>query len=568
MSMPANRSGAQILVDCLNGQGVKHAFLVPGESYIAVLDALVDTPAIALTVCRQEGGAAMMAEAHGKLTGKPGICMVTRGPGATNASAGLHVAFQDSTPMILFVGQVARNMREREAFQEIDYRRMFGQVAKWVAEIDTPDRISEFVSRAFHVACSGRPGPVVLALPEDMLVEQCVPVAMLPQARTPRADIAPDDWRSLQAYLRSAERPMIIVGGGPWNRDAKAALEEFSSNWNIPVAASFRCQDFFDNEHPNYAGDVGIGINPKLAERVRTSDLLVLLGTRFGEMESSGYSLVDIPQPQQRLVHAFPDASELGRVYLPTLAIPACPMQVAKRLGGLARLEETGRRTAETAAARTDYEDWSALPGGIGDVRMSDVMSVVSNTMPDDTIITNGAGNYTVWVHRFHRYRQFRTQLAPISGSMGYGLPAAIAAARIHPDRPVICFAGDGCFLMHGQELATARKYGLKIIVLVVNNGMYGTIRMHQERHYPGRECATSLTNPDFASLAAAYGCHGEAVEHSDGFAMALDRAIAADGPALIELRIDAEALTPGKTLSEIRNEAEAQLKSSPVLAG
>ncbi|WP_419908864.1 thiamine pyrophosphate-binding protein [Hoeflea sp.] len=566
--MNADRSGAQILVDCLLGQGVKHAFLVPGESYLAVLDALVDAPEIALTVCRQEGGAAMMAEAHGKLTGKPGICMVTRGPGATNASAGLHVAFQDSTPMILFVGQVARGMREREAFQEIDYRRMFGQVAKWVAEIDTPDRIAEFVSRAFHVACSGRPGPVVLALPEDMLVERSAPAPKLPPVKTPHADVPPDSWRELEKLLTVAERPLVVVGGGPWNRDAKAALEEFSSNWNIPVAASFRCQDFFDNEHPNYAGDVGIGINPKLAERLRTSDLLVLLGTRFGEMESSGYSLIEIPRPKQKLVHVFPDSSELGRVYFPTLAIHASPVHLALRLATLAPPAEQGARCEETASARADYKDWSSLPDGIGNLRMPDVMRVVSTTMPDDTIVTNGAGNYTVWVHRFHRYREFRTQLAPISGSMGYGLPAAVAAARTHPDRPVVCFAGDGCFLMHGQELATARQYDLKIIVLIVNNGMYGTIRMHQERHYPGRVSATDLINPDFASLATAYGCHGEAVEHSDEFEAALDRAIAADGPAVIELRIDAEALTPSKTLSEIRAEAEARLGCTPALAG
>ena len=568
MSMTKFRSGAQILVDCLRQQDVQHAFLVPGESYLAVLDALVDEPQIALTVCRQEGGAAMMAEAHGKLTGKPGICMATRGPGATNASAGLHVAFQDSTPMILFVGQVARGMREREAFQEIDYRRMFGEVSKWVAEIDTPDRIGEFVSRAFHVACSGRPGPVVLALPEDMLVEQSAPAPLLPPIKVPQADILPEDWQTLQELLTLADRPLVVVGGGPWNSDAKVALEAFSASWNIPVAASFRCQDFFDNEHPNYAGDVGIGINPKLAERLRTSDLLVFLGTRFGEMESSGYSLVDIPRPQQKLVHVFPDAGELGRVYFPTLAIPASPMHLAIRLGKLAPPVKRLSRPVEAASARADYDRWSSLPDGIGTVRMSDVMRVMGNTMPDETIVTNGAGNYTVWVHRFHRYRRFRTQLAPISGSMGYGLPAAVAAARVYPDRPVVCFAGDGCFLMHGQELATARKYNLKIIVLIVNNGMYGTIRMHQERHYPGRESATSLTNPDFASLAEAYGCHGETVEHSDEFEAALDRAIAADGPSVIELRIDAEALTPTKTLSEIRNEAQARLEAGPIMAG
>lgn len=561
--MSNNRSGAQILVDCLRDQGVEHAFLVPGESYLSVLDALVDVPKISTTVCRQEGGAAMMAEAHGKLSGKPGICMVTRGPGATNASAGLHIALQDATPMILFVGQVARGMREREAFQEIDYRRMFGQVTKWVAEIDTPDRISEFVSRAFHVACSGRPGPVVLALPEDMLVEMSAPSAPLPTVIVPKADIARDDLETLTGLLADASRPLVVVGGGAWSSAAKTALEEFSSNWNIPVASSFRCQDFFDNDHPYYAGDIGIGVNPKLAERLKNSDLLILLGTRFSEMESSGYSLINIPLPQQKLVHIFPDPSELGRVYFPTLAVAATPTVVAQRLSELVPLDGQAKLAEYARSANVDYEQWNTLPEEVGDVGMPTVMRTLNEVMPADTIVTNGAGNYTAWVHRFHRYKEFRTQLAPLSGSMGYGLPAAVAAARIHPDRSVVCFAGDGCFLMHGQELATARQYNLKLIVLVVNNGMYGTIRMHQERSYPGRTSATDLVNPDFAALAIAYGCHGELVRHSDEFAGALDRAIDVNGPALIEIRVDPEALTPQKTLSTIRSEAEEKHKRS-----
>ena len=553
--MSENRTGAQILVDCLQVQNVEHIFLVPGESYLSVLDALVDAPEIKLTVCRQEGGAAMMADAHGKLTGRPGICMVTRGPGATNASAGLHVAFQDQTPMILFVGQVARDMREREAFQEIDYRKMFGEVAKWVAEIDKPERIPELVSRAFHVACSGRPGPVVLALPEDMLTDLCAPVPALPAVTVPKSDIAQDDFEMLIALLENASNPLIVVGGGPWNQSAKNALEEFSSKWSIPVAASFRCQDFFDNIHPNYAGDVGIGVNPKLAERVKNTDLLILLGTRFGEMESSGYSLIDIPKPRQKLVHIFPDPSEIGRVYFATLGVPASPTIVVQRLNQRQPSNISTKQAENTAMANIEYKEWSTLPEGIGDVQMPDVMRSIDSMMPADTIITNGAGNYTVWVHRFYRFTRFRSQLAPISGSMGYGLPAAVAAARISPDRPVICFAGDGCFLMHGQELATARKYNLNLIILIVNNGMYGTIRMHQERHYPDRVSATELTNPNFGALARAYGCHGEVVKNSSEFTDALKRAMEVNGPALIELPIDPEALTPQKTLSDIRND-------------
>ncbi|WP_424972753.1 thiamine pyrophosphate-binding protein [Dinoroseobacter sp. S76] len=555
-TLPKTLTGAQILVECLRQQKVDHCFLVPGESYLAVLDALTDAPEIAMTVCRQEGGAAMMADAHGKLTGRPGIAMVTRGPGATNASAGLHIARQDATPMILFVGQVARDMREREAFQEIDYRRMFGQVAKWVAEVDTPERMAEMVSRAFHVAMSGRPGPVVLALPEDMLVEEAqAHLAGIPTAQAARATIAERDATALLEVLETATSPMIIVGGGAWSDAARLDLQEFATRWNVPVAASFRCQDFFDNGHPLYAGDAGIGINPKLAARIKSADLLILLGTRFSEMESSGYSLIDIPLPAQKLIHVYPDPDEIGRVYIPSLGIAAQAAEtVASLLGLPGPKANSAARKAHAESCHADYRAWSTLPEGRGELAMAEVMAHVKAALPEDAIITNGAGNYTVWVHRFLTYRTHRTQLAPISGSMGYGLPAAVAAARAHPDRQVVCFAGDGCFLMHGQELATAAKYNANLTVIVVNNGMYGTIRMHQERNYPGRVSATDLVNPDFALLAQSYGCHAETVTRTDEFDKAWARACDFAGPSLIELRVDPELITPTQTIGDLRS--------------
>jgi len=553
---PANLpTGAQSLVACLNQQNVDHAFLVPGESYLAVLDALTDAPEIALTVCRQEGGAAMMAEAHGKLTGRPGICMVTRGPGATNASAGLHIARQDATPMILFVGQVARDMREREAFQEIDYRRMFGQVAKWVAEVDNPERMPEMVSRAFHMAISGRPGPVVLALPEDMLTESTVAAAAkVKPARPARATIPSEAADAVLDALSGASSPLIVAGGGTWSNAARTDLQDFAARWCVPVAASFRCQDYFDNTHPCYAGDAGIGINPRLAARIRDADVLILLGTRFSEMESSGYSLIGIPHADQHLVHVYPDPDEIGRVYEPDIGIAAPASEVvATLLRDRDPDHDLTHRRKHVAECNNDYLAWSTLPAGRGDVAMSDVMRYLGSVLPNDAIVTNGAGNYTVWVHRFHKYRQHGTQLAPISGSMGYGLPAAVAAARMMPDRQVVCFAGDGCFLMHGQELATAAQYGANLNVIVVNNGMFGTIRMHQERNYPGRVSGTDLVNPDFAMLARSYGCHGETVTETDQFAGAWERASAHPGPSLIELQVDPELITPTQTITDIR---------------
>jgi acetolactate synthase-1/2/3 large subunit len=551
-------NGGRILVDQLAAEGADRIFGVPGESYLAVLDALYDTPEITYHICRQEGGAAMMADAYGKLTGRPGICFVTRGPGATSASAGVHVAFQDSTPMILFIGQVGRGMSEREAFQEIDYRRMFGQMAKWVAEIDDAQRIPEMVSRAFHTATSGRPGPVVLALPEDMLSTPVPPPLLARPYHASAGAPEPGLMDALWQRLERARRPLVIVGGGGWSAAAKAELEAFAESARLPVAASFRCQDYFDNEHSCYAGHVGIGIDPKLAARVRESDLLILLGSRFGEMTSSGYSLMKIPNPDQPLVHVYPAAEELGRVYRPELAIQA---------GSAAFVRAARDRTPPdagawqdwTAAAHADYLAHNQPTEVPGRLQLGKVVAWLNETLPPEAILTNGAGNYTAWLHRFYRFRQFRSQLAPTSGSMGYGLPAAVAAKAVHPDRPVVCFAGDGCFMMHGQELATAMQYGLPIIVLVVNNASLGTIRMHQENHYPGRVSATELTNPDFAALARAYGAHGEVVEDDADFAAAFGRAQASGKPALLELRLDPEAITPGATLSGLRAKALAK---------
>ncbi|UNK39204.1 thiamine pyrophosphate-binding protein [Shinella sp. H4-D48] len=545
------KTGGQLIVDALVANGVKRIACVPGESYLAVLDALHDTD-IDVLVCRQEGGAAMMADCWGRLTGEPGICMVTRGPGATNASAGLHIARQDSIPMILFIGQVQRDAREREAFQEVEYRRAFTEVAKWVAEIDDARRIPEFVTRAFAVATSGRPGPVVLALPEDMLrdaVETVDAKAYMPVEAHP----GPKQMAELAALLEKAERPIVILGGTRWSQKSVADFTAFAERWSLPVSCSFRRQMLFDHQHPNYAGDSGIGINPVLGKEIREADLFVLLGGRYSEMPSSTYSLLQSPYPQQTLVHVYPDPSELGRVYRPDLAICAAPDDFVAALDDLAP-KAAPRWAARTAAMHEAYLKWSTPPMvGPGDVQMGPIMAWIEENTPEDTIFSNGAGNYATWVHRFHRFRRFATQAAPTSGSMGYGLPAAVAAKQLFPEREVVCFAGDGCFMMHGQEFATAVRYGLPIITVVVNNGIYGTIRMHQEREYPGRVSATDLTNPDFAALAIAYGGHGETVEKTEDFAPAFLRARASGKPAIIEVKLDPEAITPMRTLSDIR---------------
>jgi acetolactate synthase I/II/III large subunit len=557
MSAPARRrTGAQILVDQLKVHGADTVFCVPGESYLAVLDALHDANSIRLVTCRQEGGAAMMADAYGKLTGKPGLCMVTRGPGATNASSGLHVASQDSTPLILFIGQIARDTQEREAFQEIDYRRMFGQFAKWVAQIDDPRRIPEFLSRAYHVATAGRPGPVVLALPEDMLTEEAEVADGLSYRPVETWPGAPQ-MAALRAELAAAKRPFLLLGGSGWDAEGVARIQDFAAANKLPVGCGFRRQDRFDNAHPCYAGDVGIGINPKLAERIRESDLLVVLGARLGEMTTGGYTLVEIPTPKQRLVHIHPDPEELGRIYQPSLAIAASPRAFARAAPGLEPIAAPAW-AAGTKAAHDEYLAWRKPVRSPGELQLGEIMLWLDAQLPPDAIVTNGAGNFATWVHRFHQYRRFGSQLAPTSGSMGYGFPAAVAAKVVHPERTVVCVAGDGDFLMTGQELATAVHRRLGVIVLLVNNNMYGTIRMHQERHYPGRVVGTDLWNPDFAALARAYGAHGEVVERTADFAAAFERARAVGGPAVIELRIDPDALTIRQSLSEIRAAAQA----------
>ena len=527
------RTGGQILVGQLVSHGVKHVFCVPGESFLAVLDALVDVN-IEVTVCRQEGGAAMMADAHGKLTGQPGICMVTRGPGASNALAGIHIAKQDSTPMIVFVGQIERGMREREAFQEMDYRAVFGQAAKWATEIDDPARIPEILSRAFHVATSGRPGPVVIALPEDMLVEH----ATVPDAPHYEAiDSAPSagQMADLAKRLAQAKAPVAILGGARWNATAVKQFVDFAERFKLPVAVSFRRQMLFPATSPCFIGDVGIGLNPELLKRVQDADLVLLVGGRMSEMPSQAYTLFDIPVPKQTLVHVHPDSGELGRVYRAAVAINASPIAFASELSALAT-PATTPWAAGTAAMHQSYLNWSD-PAPIktpGNLQMGGVMAYLESKLPADAIMTNGAGNFATWLHRFHRFTQFGTQLAPTSGSMGYGLPAAVGAKRIFPDKLVVCFAGDGCFMMHGQEFATAVQYNLPLVVVIVDNGMYGTIRMHQEKHYPGRISATQLKNPDFSAYARAFGGHGERVEKTEEFGPAFERAVASGLPAII----------------------------------
>ncbi len=551
---PFSRTGAQLLVDALKVHGVDMAFGVPGESYLAVLDALYDAQdQIKFVICRQEGGAANMADAYGKLTGRPGICFVTRGPGASNAAVGIHTAFQDSTPVILFIGQVGGEVAEREAFQEVDYRRMYGQMAKWVAQIDRADRVAEYVSHAFHLATSGRPGPVVLALPEDMQ-KQTAPVSNARPYQRVAAHPGAADMNRLREMLAQAERPFVILGGGGWNQKACEDFQAFASAFNLPVGCSFRSQDLIDNRDPHYVGDVAVGLNPKLAERIRNCDLLLAIGARLGEWTTGGYTLVEVPRPKQKFIHIYPGAEELGRVYQGDLLINSGMPEFA----AVARALAPTRRVWDewTEGARADLEAWQQPVSVPGKLNMSEVVHFLRGRLPSGTIVTNGAGNFSIWVHRFHQYTGFRTQLGPTSGAMGYGVPAAIAAKLVHPDRTVISFSGDGDFLMTGQELATAMQYGVKVVFFVVNNGMYGTIRMHQERDFPGRISGTQLVNPDFAALARAYGLHGEIVEATAGFEAAFERALNAKTSALIELRIDPEAITPRTTLSAIRAEA------------
>ena len=553
--MPPPRTGGQILVANLLAQGADLAFCVPGESYLPVLDALYDVrDRLRLIVCRQEGGAAYMAEAYGKLTGRPGIALVTRGPGASNAAVGIHTAVQDSSPMIVFVGQVGSDFADREAFQEIDYRRMYGSSVKWVAQIDRADRIPEYVARAYRVAQSGRPGPVVLALPEDMLVAS----AAVDDAARVEATVlhpAPEAIAALRARLERARRPLVLVGGSGWSERACADLARFTAANDLPIACAFRNQDLIDNRDERYAGEVGIGPNPKLAARVRDADVLLVIGERLGEIVTSGYTLLSVPNPAQALVHVHPGADELGRVYQPALAIAASLPAACAALAEMPPIAAPAW-AGSAAEAHADYLAWQSPRPMPGELDLWQAVAFLRERLPEDAILVNGAGNYATWLHRLYRYPRYRTQLAPYSGSMGYGVPAAVAAKAVCPERVVVSWNGDGCFLMNGQELATAVQYGLNVIFVVIDNGMYGTIRMHQEKHYPARVYGTDLVNPDFAALARAYGVHGECVTRTAEFAPAFERALAHDGPSLLHLRIDPQAITMNATIDQLRGQA------------
>jgi acetolactate synthase I/II/III large subunit len=548
------RHGGRILADALVAQGVRMAFGVPGESYLPVLDGLHDLrDRLSFVVCRQEGGASYMAEAYGKLTGEPGVLLVTRGPGATNGAIGVHTGFQDSTPMVVFIGQVGNEFAEREAFQEMDYRRMYGQMAKWVGQIDRVERIPEYVSHAFHTAMAGRPGPVVLALPEDTLFADAA-VADVPRHHTVRPSPSSQEMKEVETLLRSAQRPFVLLGGGGWTGEACRKLQAWMEKAGLPAGTSFRSQDLFDNRSPSYAGDVGIGINPKLAQRVKDADVLLVIGARLGEMTTGAYTLVEAPVPQQTLIHVHAGAEELGRVYRPELAINSGYPQFVDGLSSVNL--PNSRWKEETAKARQEFLDWTEPRPMPGALQYGQLVRWLSDRLPEDAIVAGGAGNFAGWLHRHFRYKGFRTQLGPTNGSMGYGYPAAVAAKLAQPERTVIAVCGDGDFLMNGQEIATAAQYGAAFVALVVNNGLYGTIRMHQEREYPGRVFGTELKNPDFAAYARAFGGHGETVERTEEFAPAFERAEASGKPALIELRIDPDAITPATTLSAIREKA------------
>ena len=562
--------GGHLLVECLIAQGVTHAFGVPGESYLAVLDGFhAHADEITFVINRQEGGAAFMAEAHGKLTGRPGVCFVTRGPGATNASIGVHTAYQDSTPMVLFVGDVASDTRDREAFQEVDFCSFFGPstkgMAKRVERIDDVARIPEYVARAFATAMNGRPGPVVLVLPEDMLAAPvrvhpatgAMPEA-LPRVEAVQAWSDPGALRRLREMLLASERPLLIAGGGGWTVQAAQALQRFAENWKLPVGNAFRFQDTYDNHHPLYAGDVGIGINPKLAQRIRDSDLIIALGPRLGEMTTGGYSLLQVPRTHQKLVHIHASAEELNRVYQADLAINAS-MNAAARSLEVLTAPPTLVWEAWAQACNADYRSNmqpQALPGQID---MPVIVGLLQKHLPANAVLTNGAGNFASWVHRFFKHhglaKGFKTQLAPTSGAMGYGVPAGIAAA-ITTGRVAFTMAGDGDFLMNGQELATAVQYGAKSIIVLLNNGMFGTIRMHQEREYPRRQTGTELHNPDFAALARAYGYAGVKITRTDEFEAQLLAALQRPQGTLIEVALDPEVITTRGTLSAITQTA------------
>ncbi|MEN9778994.1 MAG: hypothetical protein RL014_142 [Pseudomonadota bacterium] len=558
------RIAGHLLVECLVAQGVTHVFGVPGESYLAALDGFhAHAERIRFIINRQEGGAAFMAEAHGKLTGRPGVCFVTRGPGATNASIGVHTAFQDSTPMVLFVGDVASDQRDREAFQEVDYTHFFGPgtkgMAKRVERIDEARRIPEYVARAFATAMNGRPGPVVLVLPEDMLTQAVdASVQALPRVEAVEAWSDPGSLRTLREMLLASQRPFVIAGGGGWTPQAAQALQRFAENWKLPVGNAFRFQDTFDNTHPQYAGDVGIGINPRLAQRVKDSDLIIAIGPRLGEMTTGGYTLLTPPKPAQKLVHIHASAEELNRVYQADLAMLSTMNAAARSLEVLTAPPSVPWE-AWTAACHADYQanlQPQPLPG---DIDMPAVVGVLQKHLPADAVLTNGAGNFASWLHRFYRYpglvHGLKTQVAPTVGSMGYGVPAGIAASIVS-GRTVFTIAGDGDFLMNGQELATAVQHGAKTIILLLNNGMYGTIRMHQEREYPRHVSGSQLHNPDFAALARAYGYEGVRITRTDEFEPALLAALARPHGTLIEAVLDPQVITTRGTLDAITDAA------------
>ena len=549
------RHGGQILVDHLKTEGVARVFSVPGESFLAALDGLYDS-GIENVVCRQEGGAAMMAESHGKLTGAPGVLFVTRGPGATNASSGIHVAMQDATPMVVFVGQIARAHRDRGAFQEVDYRAFFGPLAKWSCEVDQTERLPEYLARAFHVARTGRPGPVVVALPEDMLSD-VADVPDRPAVPTTQGNVSSADAGAMLAAIETSARPLLIAGGPGWTADAGADLMAFAAQNALPVATAFRRQDYVDNRHPNYVGDLGLGINPALKTMFDEADTLVVLGSRLGDIVTGSYEMLDPMQTGKRIIHVYPCAEELGRVYHADQTVPATGP------AAIAALSEQPPLSAPPWAewaqqGRAAYDAFQAPVETPGPVKLERIMHWLSDTLPDSTIMTNGAGNYATWLHRYFRFKEYGTQLAPTSGSMGYGFPAAVAASLQHPDRTVIAWLGDGEFQMTLNEMSTAVQHGAKPIAIIVNNGRYGTIRMHQERTYPARVSGTDMANPDFADLARAYGGHGETVTKDEDFEAAFQRAKASGKLAVIDLVVDPQVATPGLTLDQLRAQGEA----------
>jgi acetolactate synthase-1/2/3 large subunit len=547
------RTGAQLLVECLLEQDVDMGFGVPGESYLAVLDALYDVGnSFRFINCRNEGGGAFMAEAYGKLTGKPGVLFVTRGPGATNASIGIHTAMQDSSPMVVFVGQIETSMRHREAFQEMDYRAVFGSMAKWVVEIDDADRVPELVARAFQVATSGRPGPVIVALPEDTLVQMSDA-----QTRGKIAAVKPhitgSDTQNVMEQLNTAKKPVLIVGGGGWNDTGRAALEKFAEENNLPVIVSFRSQDLIDNHSPSYIGDAGFGIAPEIRTFLDESDLLLAVNVRFGETLTDGYSLFDPRYFDKNLIHIHASEAEIGKIFTPSLAILSCPNAAMTALAAQSKIANVPW-AERTAIARQAWEAGLNPPAQPGNVDMGQIMAYLRNRLPQDVVVTNGAGNFAIWAGRYLHYGNGATLLGPQAGSMGAGVPAAVMAKLVDPTRFVLCFAGDGDFQMNGMELGVAQQYGVAPIILVLNNGTYGTIRMHQEREYPGRVSGTGLVNPDFTKIAEAFGMYGEKVEATEDFEGAFERVCASPTGGLLELMIDQEGLAPKATVTGLRN--------------